>query len=204
IKQFDENAKNFVLPDNELDNPDLFCAVYTGAIKRANNLRLLLDAAVYLKDIENLRILVWGEGNEVETLKQKVSELGLDGRFIFKGFVEKKYIPSIVTRSDLNLMHWERTSVNNYGYDYNKLFDYLAAGKPVFSTIQSGHSLLINNNCGIETNGRTPKDFASGIRIIYRMSQEEKTEWGTRARKAALNYDFNELTKKLESIIEKI
>lgn len=203
IEQFDRNAKDFVLPDEDLDNPNIFCAVYTGAIKRANNVGLLLEAATYLKDIENLKILIWGEGNEVEPLKAKTKELDLEEIVVFKGFVEKKYVPSIVTRSDMTLMHWERTSVNNYGYDYNKLFDYLAAGKPVFSTIQSGHSLLINKNCGIETSGLTSKDFADGIRMIYNMPSEERKTWGDRARKASFDYDFKVLTKKLEEIIEK-
>ena len=203
IEQFDLNAKQYVLADEDLDNPNTFCAVYTGAIKRANNVGLLLETAEYLKGIDNLKILIWGEGNEVEPLKQKVIEKGLDNIVVFKGFVHKKFVPSIVTRCDMTLMHWERTSVNNYGYDYNKLFDYLAAGKPVFSTIQSGHSLLVEKKCGIETSGLTPKDFADGIRRIYNMSFEERELWGKRARKASYDYDFKVLTKKLETIIEK-
>lgn len=204
IEQFDKNAEEYILPDTELDDSELFCAVYTGAIKRANNVGLLLDTAEYLKDIRNFRILIWGEGNEVEELKERVIDKGLSGRVIFKGFVDKKYIASIVKRADICLMHWERTSVNNYGYDYNKLFDYLASGRIVFSTIQSGHSLLINKNCGIETEGRTPRNFAEGIRKIYNMSEKERLGWGAKARKAAYDYDFKVLTKKLEEILEEV
>ncbi len=204
IEQFDKNAEEYILPDEELDDSGLFCAVYTGAIKRANNVGLLLDTAEYLKDIDNFRILIWGEGNEVEDLKKRVVDMGLSGRVIFKGFVDKKYIASIVKRADICLMHWERTSVNNYGYDYNKLFDYLASGKVVFSTIQSGHSLLIKKNCGIETDGRKPENFADGIRKIYNMSEKERFEWGERARKAAFDYDFKVLTGKFEKILEEI
>ena len=203
IEQFDMNAEKWILDDEDLDNPDVFCAVYTGAIKRANNVGLLIKTAEYLKDLSNFRILIWGEGNEVEELKEKVIESGLERIVKFKGFVDKKYIPSIIKRSDMTLMHWERTSVNNYGYDYNKLFDYLAGGKPVFSTIQSGYSLLVNKNCGIETSGLTPKDFADGIREIYNMSDEERKTWGDRARIASYDYDFKVLTKKLEGIIER-
>lgn len=202
IKQFDENCRNYVIPDPDLDDPQLFCAVYTGSVKRANNLGLLVEAATQLKDIPNLKILVWGHGNEIEMLKKRAESYGLADRFIFKGFVEKKYIPSILCRSDCNLMHWERSSVNNYGYDYNKLFEYLAAGKVIFSTIQSGHSLLIEKHCGIETEGPTPRDIADGIRKIYEMSEQKREEWGRRARIAAADYDFGVLTKKLEGIIE--
>lgn len=204
IEQFDNNAKSFQLADEDLDDKDTFCAVYTGAIKRANNVGLLLDTAKYLKDISNIRILIWGEGNEVEGLRKRIKEENLEKIVKIKGYVEKKYIASICTRADICLMHWERTSVNNYGYDYNKLFDYLASGKVVFSTIQSGHSLLENKHCGIETAGNTPKDFADGIRKIYEMSAEEREEWGKRARKAAFDYDFKNLTKTVEEVIQKV
>ncbi len=202
LRQFDRNAVRYVLPDPELDDPELFCVVYTGAIKRANNLGKVLEMAEYLRDLPDLRILIWGEGNETEDLIRKTRERGLDRMIRFKGCVEKKYVPAIVKRSDVNLMHWEQSSVNRYGYDYNKLFDYLAAGRVVYSTIRSGHSLLVRLNCGIETGGGAPEDFAKGIRDIYNMSPEERSGWGERARQAAHEYDFKVLTRKLERIIE--
>ena len=186
----------------DLDDPGSFCAVYTGVVRRANNLGLLLDALEYLRDLENFKILIWGRGYEIEPLKKKAAERGLSDRFVFKPFVNKQYIPSILSKADICLMHWERSSVNNYGYDYNKLFEYMAAGKVVFSTIQSGHSLLVNKNCGIETDGPTPKDFADGMRRIYNMSPEERADWGKRARIASADYDFRVQTKVLEHIIE--
>ena len=158
----------------------------------------------YLRDIPNLKLLIWGRGYEIDALTKKAAERGLSDRFKFKPFVNKQYIPAILSKADVCLMHWERSTVNNYGYDYNKLFEYLAAGKIVFSTIQSGHSLLVNKNCGIETEGPTPKDFADGLRRIYNMSPEERAVWGERARSAAGDYDFRVQTKILEHIIETI
>ncbi len=204
LDQFDRNVREFPFADPDLDNPDLFCAVYTGAVRRANNLGLLLEAMTYLRDLKNFRMLIWGRGYEIEKLQTRAAALGLADRFVFRPFVNKQYIPSILSKADCTVMHWERSSVNNYGYDYNKLFEYLAAGKPVFSTIQSGHSLLVNKNCGIETDGPTPKDFAEGLRRIYNMTPEERSEWGRRARIAAADYDFRVQTKTLERIIESL
>ena len=204
IEAFDRNIRDFPYADPDLDDPDSFCVVYTGAVRRANNLGLMLDAMEYLRDIPNLKLLIWGRGYEIDALTKKAAERGLSDRFKFKPFVNKQYIPAILSKADVCLMHWERSTVNNYGYDYNKLFEYLAAGKIVFSTIQSGHSLLVNKNCGIETEGPTPKDFADGLRRIYNMSPEERAVWGERARSAAGDYDFRVQTKMLEHIIETI
>ena len=202
LEAFDRNVTDFPYPDPDLDDPDSFCIVYTGAVRRANNLGLMLDAMEYLRDLPNIKLLIWGRGYEIEELTKKAEERGLSDRFKFKPFVNKQYIPAILSKADICLMHWERSSVNNYGYDYNKLFEYLASRKVVFSTIQSGHSLLVNKNCGIETDGPTPKDFADGIRKIYNMSPEERADWGRRARIAAGDYDFRVQGKVLEEIIE--
>ena len=202
IEQFDYNARDFIISDPDLDSESVFCVVYTGAIKRANNVGLLVDTAKSLRDIDDLKILIWGEGNEVEQLQEKVKKEKLEDKVVFKGFVEKKYVASICRRADICLMHWERTSVNDYGYDYNKLFDYLASGNIVFSTIQSGHSLLEEKNCGIETVGTSPEDFANGIRGIYEMTVQERNTWGRKARKVAYDYDFKVLTQKVEEVIK--
>ena len=204
LEAFDRNVKDFPFEDPDLDDPGTFSVVYTGAVRRANNLGLMLDALEYLRDLENLKILIWGRGYEIEKLTAEAAERGLSDRFIFKPFVNKQYIPSILSKADVCLMHWERSSVNDYGYDYNKLFEYLASGKVVFSTIQSGHSLLVSHDCGIETDGPTPKDFANGLRRIYEMSPEERAEWGKKAREAAAFYDFRVQTRVLEQAIETV
>ena len=58
LEAFDRNIQEFPYSDPDLDDPDSFCAVYTGAVRRANNLGLLLDALEYLRDLENFKILI--------------------------------------------------------------------------------------------------------------------------------------------------
>ena len=57
LEAFDRNIREFPYPDPDLDDPDSFCVVYTGAVRRANNLGLMLDAMEYLRDIPNLKLL---------------------------------------------------------------------------------------------------------------------------------------------------
>lgn len=201
IKQFDENANNYFLPDVDLDNSNIICGVYTGAIKRANNLGILLEGVKALKSVDNLKFLIWGEGNEIDELKKKAQTYGLQDVFVFKGNVEKKYIASIVKRSDFNILHWEKSSINNYGYSYNKVFDYLAAGKPILSTIENEHGILRKEKCCIETRDATPTSIAEGIERIVSLNDKEKEQLGLRVREVAYKYDFNEHVKQIEKII---
>lgn len=68
-----------------------------------NQLGALLDAAKQVTD-PTVRFLVWGDGDQRAALERRVQEEGITN-VIFKGKVEKKYIPDIVTKADLNLIH---------------------------------------------------------------------------------------------------
>jgi len=201
LEKFDANREHFVVQDEDLDNPDFFKVVYTGSIRRVNNLGLLLDAAKLIED-PRIRLLIWGSGDELEDLKKRVQDEDIK-TVVFKGRVDKKYVPGIVSRSDLNVVHWEMANLLRFGVSYNKLFEYLAAGRPVFSTVRPGYSLIERFCCGADTAGFTPKDFADGIQALAQQTEVEQKEMGNNARQVALRYDFKALTDQLIHIIER-
>ena len=200
LEGFNANIENYPYSDKDLDDPDFFKVVYTGSVRRINNLGLIIEAAKLVTD-PKIRFLIFGDGDELESLRKKVAEEKLDN-IIFKGRVDKYYIPSIVSKADLNLVHWEMSPLLRVGESYNKAFEYFAAGKPVFYTIRPGYSIVEKFNCGRITNGFEPKDIADGIQKMAVMSDKEKVEMSLNARKAAEAYDFKVLTKKLVVIME--
>ena len=202
IEAFDENLKNYPFSDDDLDNPNLFKVVYCGAIRRINNLGLILDAA---KEITNHRIkfIIFGAGDELDILKKRVADEKITN-VVFKGLVNKQYIPSIDSKADLNMVHWEMNPLLRVGESYNKAFEYFAAGKPVFYTVRPGYSIVEKYHCGRLTKGFEPRDIADGIQKMAEMSDEEKKQMAINARKTAEIYDFYNLTKKLISIIESL
>ena len=113
LEQFDYNTEHFRVEDPDLDDPDTFKVVYTGSIRKVNNLGLLLDAAKCVND-PRVKFLIWGDGDEREALEQRVRDENISN-VVFKGKVEKKYIPSIVSRANLNFAHNSFTYLFNYG-----------------------------------------------------------------------------------------
>lgn len=200
LEAFDQNLKDYPYADEDLDNPDLFKVLYAGAIRRINNVGLLVDAAKLI-DNPRIKFVIFGAGDELERLKQRVVDEKI-GNVVFKGRVNKQYIPSIDSKADLNVVHWEMNPLLRVGESYNKAFEYFAAGKPVFYTIRPGYSIVEKYRCGRLTKGFEPKDIAKGISEMALMSIEEKTEMAMNARKTAEIYDFQNLTKKLIEIIE--
>lgn len=201
LSVFDSNREMYSFSDKDLDDPDLLTAVYAGSIRRVNNVGQLLDAAKKIEN-PNIRLLIWGNGDELEPLKQRVAAEHIDN-VVFKGRVDKKYIPSIVSRSAVNIVHWEMSEILKYGESYNKLFEYLAAGRPIFSTVRPEYSIVEKYRCGKDTDGFTATDFAEGISGLLEASNEKHMEMGQNARDAAAEFDFYNLTQKLIQIIEK-
>ncbi len=200
LEAFDNNLNKYWLDDEDMDNPDFFKVVYAGAIRRINNLGLILDAAKHISN-PKIRFYIFGAGDDVEHLKQRIIDEKIDN-VVFKGLVNKTYIPSVDVRADLNLVHWEMNPLLRVGESYNKSFEYFAAGKPVFYTIRPGYSIVEKYHCGRLTEGFEPKDIADGIQKMAEMSDAEKKEMAINARRTAEVYDFKKLTQKLISIIE--
>lgn len=200
LEAFDSNVIQYHYNDPDLDNEEKYNVVYAGAIRMINNLGIILESA---KQIKNPRIqfLIFGDGDELDGLKERVERENITN-VIFKGEVNKQFIPSIVSKADLNLVHWQMSPLLRFGESYNKAFEYFAAKKPVFYTIRPGYSIVEKYQCGIITSGFEPKDIAIGIQKMAEMNIDERNKMAANARQAALDFDFKKLTKKLIEIIE--
>ena len=202
LKLFDEQRESFVYADSDLDNPDLFCVSFTGSVRKDYGLDLIIQVADILRDNTAIKILIWGGGNCIDELKREIAEKGLNN-IVLKGYVDKKYIPSIVSRSSLNLATLIDSYLYKYGVSQNKLFDYLAAGRPILFSIKPGFSFIEANGAGIELEAAKAKDIAEAIRKFAEMGQSEYTTYCMNARKTAEKYDFHILTKRLlEEVIK--
>lgn len=201
IKAFEKNALRYPSNDTDLTDGKHFNLVYTGSIRRTNQIDLVLDMAKELQDEPKIQVLLWGAGDFVEGIEKRIQREKIKN-VKYKGSVEKQEVPGILQKSDINLVHWKNMDILKYGYSYNKLFEYLAAGRPVFSTVHTEHSIIRKNNCGVETEGYTPKEFATEVKSIFHMPKEQREQMGKNAKEAAKQYDFSVLTERLIKIVE--
>ena len=198
LEQFDYNKEHFRVEDPDLNDPNVFKVIYTGSIRHVNNLGLLLDAAKCVKD-PRVKLLVWGDGDEREALERRVRDENISN-VIFKGRVEKKYVPSIVSRADLNFAHNSFTYLFNYGISFNKLFDYFAAGQPILCDFPCRYNPVVTYGAGTEVRDPQPQEVAAVIDQLSELSDEQRQSMGANARRAAEDYDFKRLTDKLTAL----
>lgn len=202
LEQFDYNKEHFPVDDADLNDPDTFKVVYTGSIRKVNGLGLLLDAAKIVTD-SRVKFLIWGDGDERVALERRVTDEQIDN-VVFKGKVEKKYIPSIVSRADLNFAHNTPSPLFRFGISFNKLFDYFAAGQPILCDFPCPYNPAVTYGAGVEVGNAQPQQSAAAIDRLAGLSEEQRQIMGTNARRAAEDYDFKRLTERLISVIENI
>lgn len=194
--------------ENILQDEDLlsgkFNVVYTGAIRPVNNVGNILDTARLLKENTNIQFLIYGDGNQLDNLKKRVNDEGLTNVKI-KGYIDKKFIPYVLSRSSVNILNYSQNQYNwSRGNSSNKLFEYMASGKPVISTVKMGYSIIDKYNCGIELKDSTPTELADAILIIKNMPENEYNILSENAENGAENFDYKKLTQNLINVIENV
>jgi glycosyltransferase involved in cell wall biosynthesis len=201
IKEFLRERDRYVLPDEELDDHSVFNVVYSGSIRYVNNLKPVIDAAQILQQRSgNYRFLLFGDGNERPALEEYCRQEGITNVF-FKGFVEKKYIPSLISRADANLVSVRKTSLGRFGNSWNKLFEYLAAGKPIISNFRNSYDIIEEYDCGVISQEQSAESIAAAVTEVASLPLFDRKQMGNRAREAAQLFDYPYLANRLKEVI---
>lgn len=203
LEEYYQSIREDVLEDPDLED-DCFRVVYTGTVRPVNNVGNLLDAAKLLRAYQDIRFLIFGGGSQLEFLKERAEKEGIDN-VVFKGFVEKKYIPYILSRSSVNILNYSQSQYNwSRGNSSNKLFEYMASGKPIISTVKMGYCILKKYRCGLSLEECTPEALAEEILKIRRMPKEVYADMAQNAKEGAKDFDFSVLTERLYQVIEDV
>ncbi|WP_413488612.1 glycosyltransferase family 4 protein [Carnobacterium divergens] len=204
LVDYKQNITKNILDDEDLLTENKFKVIYCGAIRPVNNVGNIVECAELLKNNSEIVFLIYGDGNELLKLKQLAMDKGLTN-IVFKGHVNKKYIPYILSKSSLNILNYSQSQYNwSRGNSSNKLFEYMASGKPIVSTVKMGYCLLTKYDCGVTLEENTPEKLASKIVDIQRLPKKEYEKMSNNSIEAAKDFDFKVLTKKYASIIEMV
>ena len=201
LEIFDYNREHYQIDDDDLENDKVFKVVYTGSIRRVNNLGKLLDVAKIIQN-PKIRFLIWGKGDEQSSLEQRLKNENIRN-VVFKGYVDKKYIPYITSCANLNIMHGFGTPIMRFGLSANKIFDYLAAGKPILAVFPCKYNPVVQCDAGVELQHSSIENIAKAVEKFADMDEETYNRYCRNARKGAEKYDFKNLTQELLKIMEK-
>ena len=183
-----------------------FKLMYLGAHGQANALDVILDAAANLseKGYADIKIVFIGDGPEKTRLIELAREKGLPN-VEFLDPVPKNVALQTLHDADGLILNLENVAVFKYGVSPNKLFDYMASGKPVIFSVQAANNPVKEAGCGITVPPRNPSALAEAMITLYKMPRESREEMGRRGLKyVAENHDTSILAERLEHVIESV
>ena len=160
-----------------------FVVMYVGAHGPANDLSIMLEGARTLQreGYREIRFVLVGDGQEKPRLQALAKEMQVQN-VEFRPPVAKNQVPEELKEADAFVLHLKKAAVFQYGVSSNKLFDYMAAGRPVIFSVGSSNNPVAQARCGLTVPPQDPKALAQAVLQLYRMPEEERRAMGLRGR----------------------
>jgi glycosyltransferase involved in cell wall biosynthesis len=180
-----------------------YIALYAGAHGLSNDLGIILEAAVLLKTRQDISIVLLGDGKDKPKLQAQASALGLDN-LIFLPPVPKDEMDEALAAANACIAILKPVEMYKTVYP-NKVFDYMAAGRPVILAIDGVIREVVEQAAGgIYVAPGDSQAMANAIG--YLADQPEKgREMGRNARKHIEQYfDRTILADKLAELFQKL
>lgn len=144
---------------------DRFVIVYAGAHGLSNDLSTVLEAARLLRERPEICFLLVGDGKDKPALQNRARELNLSN-VVFAPPQPKTDIPATLAAANaclaiLKPLDWYKTTYPN------KVFDYMAAGRPVLLAIDGVIRKVVETaGAGIAVPPGDPTALASAVRQL--------------------------------------
>ncbi len=160
-----------------------FTIVYTGAHGPANSLETILRAATILSATnKSIQFVLVGDGPSKNSLIRQSQKLGL-ANVIFMDPIPKERIPGFLASADAAVITLAAVDTYSYGISPNKLFDYMAAGKPVICAVPGDMANLVEaNGAGISVKPEDPEALAEAAEKLFAMSADDRRTVGQSGR----------------------
>ena len=203
LAQFDLDRDAHPRADADLNDSSIKKIIYLGSINKANNVKTLIDAATILKNLPQYRFFIYGNGAYRTELEQYVSDNHIDNVIFKEPWIPLEECAWVVSQATVNVMNYEK-GFGKWGVSSGKLFQYLAAGKPILCNIDIAYDNVIrDNNLGIAMDINSPQGFAESIRRLAELPHDDYEAMCARVRDTAKRFDYKILAKKEIEVIER-
>ena len=203
--------------DPEMFSPDLkgevfrashgligkFVVLYAGAHGLSNDLGVVLDAAVMLQGRADIQFVLVGDGKEKPSLLAKAQAHQLDN-VTFVNPIPKNQIAGVMAAADACIAILKPIDMYKTT-NPNKVFDYMAAGRPVILAIDGViREVLEKHKAGIAVQ---PGDAQGIAYAVLKLADDPNgcAEMGRAGRQAVLEfYNRDKFAKQLVALLEEM
>jgi glycosyltransferase involved in cell wall biosynthesis len=157
---------------------------YFGAQGLANALDTLIDAASRLRD-QPVGFVLIGHGPFRDALRERARVAGLSA-ISFIDPVPKSQVATAMRACDLLYVGAHVSPLYQFGVSFNKLFDYLCAGKPIVLAADIADDAVTASGAGQVVAPDDPSAVASAILELASMTPTERQSLGQAGRRWVL------------------
>jgi len=178
-----------------------FIAMYAGAHGMSNDLGVALEAAKLLEPYPEIALALVGDGKDKPALQTQAAQMGLKN-IVFLPPVPKNEMVEALAAADACFAILKPIPMYATVYP-NKVFDYMAAGRPVILAIDGVIRKVVENaECGLFVPPGDPQALAEAIRRLAG-DPERAREMGLRGREVVeAHFDRATLAAQFAEIIE--
>jgi glycosyltransferase involved in cell wall biosynthesis len=142
-----------------------FIVLYAGAHGLSNDLAVVLEAANLVRGEEHVVFVFVGDGKEKPALMRQAEAMGV-GNVRFLPSVPKEDMSEVLAAADCGLAILKPLRLYATTYP-NKVFDYMAAGRPVLLAIDGVIRQVIDEEqAGVAVTPGDPGALAEGVRRL--------------------------------------
>jgi glycosyltransferase involved in cell wall biosynthesis len=182
---------------------DKFIVTYAGALGMANDIPNILRAADRLRDENDVHFILAGEGKDRSVLEELAEQLRLTN-VTFLGAVAKSDVGELLAASDACVATLKDIPMFKTTYP-NKVFDYMAAGRPIVLGIDGVIRKEVEAaGGGIFVSPGDDEALADAIRSLMSNRPRAK-EMGLAGRRyVAEHFDRNQQAKEFVELLQRI
>ena len=168
--------------------------VYLGSLGKMRRLEKLIFAfKKACLEVKNLRLMVLGEGDDLQHLKTITKKLLLSDKVFFTGYINFSEVPKYLSAADIGISYVPIIPC----FDAQppiKTVEYLACSLPVIATSTKGNCLFINHKeNGFLTKGDPDSLSKAMIRLCRNVNLRQKL--AKNARTSIIQYDWRTIVK---------
>lgn len=192
------------VPNPPPDGRQHFTVVYAGTVGLANGLEVVVEAAAELRrrGVDGVRIRIVGAGPERAALADAATRSRVDDIVSVEGPVPSTAIPGLLDSADACLLVLRPSPVYRWGISPTKLFDYMAAARPVIGAVDAPDDPSMEADAGIRIAAADGGALADAIVRLREMRPEERAAMGARGRAyVEEHHSFEKLAERYEALL---
>lgn len=168
-----------------------FAVVFAGNVGAGQAVEVMVEAAALLKNVPQIRFVVFGHGSRWDWMREQVQSRGLSNLHL-PGRFPVNTMPGLMQKAGALLVTLADEPIFSMTVP-NKVQAYMAAGRPILACLNGeGASLVAEAQAGLSVPAQDAQALAAAVLRLYQMPVEDRVRLGANGRsyfKAHFDHD---------------